>query len=405
MAENMFEDEFYISNLIASHLRGELTLQEQIELNTWLDGSPQNRTFFNELCNEEQFRSELTAFRSADRNSVWQKSNAKIQLDKIKDIPVRRLSPYLVRLGAAAAILIFVGLGVYFYKSNMESHSEASMYANDIAPGANKAILTLADGRKISLTDAANGNLANQAGIVISKTSDGHLLYTAENAEARDKNAGVVYNTIETPKGGQYQVRLPDGSKVWLNAASSLKYPATFANQSKRNVQLKGEAYFEIAKDKKHPFTVSTDQQEIEVLGTHFNVNSYADEPAVKTTLLEGSVAVRRSGDSQNDVSILKPGQQSVLVNNNIKIKDINVKLAVAWKNNKFLFENDDIAYIMRMVSRWYDVEVVYSGDIPDDKFIGAVSRFENVSEVLKSLEYTGKVKFKIEGRRITVTK
>lgn len=400
----MFENEFYISNLIASQLRGDLSAEEQTELDTWLAASPANRIFFEELINDETFRSDLKQFRTADRNALWEKSNAKIQLEKSKNIPVRKLNPYLSRIAAAAAILVVVSLGIYYY-TYTDHGAGANNYANDISPGRNKAILTLADGRKISLNDAANGNLAKQAGIVISKTADGQLLYTVEDHSATSKNGAVVYNTIETPRGGQYQVHLPDGTNVWLNAASSLKYPASFTNLPTRNVKLKGEAYFEVAKDKKHPFTVSTELQEIEVLGTHFNVNSYADEPAQKTTLLEGSIALRQSGNNKNNVAVLKPGQQSVLMNNNLKIQDINVKLAVAWKNNKFLFENDNIAYIMRMVSRWYNVEVVYSGDIPDDKFIGAVSRFENVSEVLKTLEYTGKVKFKIEGRRITVTK
>lgn len=306
-----------------------------------------------------------------------------------------RLWPKL-SAGIAAAIALII-LALYLFKG-VDSGTSSVTFANDVAPGGNKAILTLTDGRRISLTDAAKGELAQQSGIRITKTEDGQIVYQAAATKSAGHNG---FNTIETPRGGQYMVVLPDNSRVWLNAASSLKYPTNFSSAKKRRVELTGEGYFEVAKDRRHPFIVSAGNQEIEVLGTHFNVNSYHDEPQLKTTLLEGSVKVVSKGRE----ALLTPGQQAVLTGGSIRVQDFNVRLAVAWKNNKFMFENDNIQYIMRMVSRWYDVEVVFEGALPDDKFIGSMSRSEHVSEVLKSLELTGKVKFKVEGRRIVVTK
>ena len=303
----------------------------------------------------------------------------------------------------AAAVIVFCALGLLFYpKEVIVVAKNKAMVSSDIAPGGNKAVLTLSNGQKIILTDANNGTLAKQAGVQITKTADGQLVYTVLDDSRSGSKTNDQFNTIETPKGGQYQVRLPDGSNVWLNAASALTYPLSFASEKPRKVDLKGEGYFEIAKDQSRPFIVKTSTQEVEVLGTHFNINSYTDEPAVKTTLIEGRVKVSVINGKDK---ILKPGQQSALTGSNMQITNIDPELAVAWKNSQFVFESDDIRYIMRMVSRWYNVEVEYVGSVPDSKFGGAVSRFENVSEVLKSLESTGKVKFKIEGKRIIVTK
>ena len=306
-------------------------------------------------------------------------------------------------ISAAAAIIICIGVGLYYFPEERISNPIVKRVTeNEIIPGGNKAVLTLANGEKISLTDADNGTLAEQAGIKIVKTTDGQLVFTILSDKQQDLYDKNQYNTIETPKGGRYQVRLPDGSNVWLNAASKLTFPSSFISHKSRMVELNGEAYFEIAKDKEHPFIVKTYNQVVEVFGTQFNINSYMDEPDVKTTLLEGSIKVT---ENKGIDKILKPGQQSTLTSSGLKVENVDIDLAVAWKNNQFVFESDDIQYIMRMIARWYNVEVEYVGVIPKNKFGGAVSRFENVSEVLKSLESTGRVKFKIEGRRILVSK
>lgn len=317
---------------------------------------------------------------------------------------------YLKSVSIAAAVLIAVSIGIYFY-SNRES-VEAEQFVeidvkNDILPGFNKAILTLADGSKISLDDAENGLLASQGNIAITKTENGQIVYE-KNTTDRTKfitNSSVV-NTIQTPKGGKYQVRLPDGSKVWLNSASTLRYPTTFAF-NERKVHLKGEAYFEIAPNKKKPFRVESDNQVVEVLGTHFNINSYDDEDFVKTTLLEGSVKVILNSKTNSITStrFLKPGEQSFTNSSRsaIRIENADTEKAIAWKNGYFKFKNTPIKEIMREIERWYDVELVYEGKIPTDEFTGFISNDVKISAVLRIMEESGGVKFSVKGKKLKV--
>ncbi|WEK20564.1 MAG: DUF4974 domain-containing protein [Candidatus Pedobacter colombiensis] len=316
----------------------------------------------------------------------------------------------LFRWVAAAVILITLGIGSRLYfESSFHHTTNNPRYANDVPPGGNDAVLTLADGRKISLTDAAQGELINMTGVHIIKTADGQLVYTAD-ASAAGKENRITFNTITTPRGGQYQVNLPDGTKVWLNAASSLKFPTTFTDLKERKVELSGEAYFEVAKNKKQPFKVISSgadygrAQETEVLGTHFNINAYDDEAETKTTLLEGSIRVsaRENVNKKYDV-ILSPGQQAVLNEGKLKTINVDTEEAIAWKNGNFIFAYEGIESIMRKIARWYNVDIVYQGKITDNNFVGMVPRFKNVSEALTILELTNTVHFKIEGRRITV--
>ncbi|XHR97523.1 FecR family protein [Mucilaginibacter sp. UC70_90] len=237
--------------------------------------------------------------------------------------------------------------------------------------------------------------------MAINKTADGRIVYNSSKSSASDNAEKPVYNTMTTPRGGQYWVVLPDGSKALLNAASSLTYPTNFSG-TERKVELTGEAYFEVAHNPDKPFRVYSKSQVVEVLGTHFNINTYDDEPDIRTTLLEGKVKV--TSVVKNQVRVLKPGQQAVLNTYSFNVNDVDVEDATAWKNGTFTFENNDIQQIMRMVSRWYDVDVVYKGTLPADKFTGFVSRFSNVSEVLRMLQLTHKVKFKIDGKQITVS-
>lgn len=318
-------------------------------------------------------------------------------------VPVRRRKSYPLWYWAAAA-MVFISLSIafYFYAPVMEEGKGGSTlrYAVNIPPGGNKAILTLADGSEISLSDAENGALAKQSGINIIKTAEGQLTYDVSTSN----KASEGQNKIATPRGGQYQINLPDGTKVWLNAASSLKFPLTFTGLKNRIVELSGEAYFEVTKNKHQPFKVLTaagsDQggrtQVIEVLGTHFNVNSYADEESTKTTLLEGSIRL-------NNELTLKPGEQSIFANDHFHVRPVDTEEMIAWKKGYFMFANEDIRSIMRKISRWYDLEISYQGKPTDNTFIGTVSRFKEVSEVLNILELTKTVHFKIEGRRITV--
>ncbi|MNK03729.1 fec operon regulator FecR [compost metagenome] len=324
--------------------------------------------------------------------------NARSQQDNILR-PIRNYFKYSV----AAAIFVVFSVVLYFYINDNRQAKQGDLTAqhqgNDVNPGGNKAILTLADGSKISLTDAGNGELAKQAGIVVTKTKDGQLVYEISKGNAAATE--VLYNTINTPAGGQYQINLPDGTTVWLNALSSLRYPTVF-NAARRKVVLTGEAYFEVAKNPNQPFVVTTNgagkAQDVTVLGTHFNINSYQNEDATKTTLLEGSVKVAASAQ---DVTI-KPGQQAIL-NNTLKVMNVDVTQAIDWKNGNFYFNDENIESIMRKLARWYDIDVIYKGQIPSIDFGGEISRTKKLSEVLKVLETTRTIHFKIEGRRVTV--
>lgn len=329
--------------------------------------------------------------REKDLDTVRDGLGLEIQKKKLQ------LWPWLT---AAAAVFAVLGLGLYFYKS--KDHYPVSEYANDIASkGKNTAILTLANGKRIELSDAKVGKLADQAGIQISKTKDGQLMYEVKATTGQTAN---TWNTLSTAKGEQYSVALPDGTKVWLNNVSSLTYPASFASSKERRVQLSGEAYFEVAKDKLHPFVVKTQQQEVIVLGTHFNINSYTGDNKTITTLLEGSVKVNASYALQS--RIIKPGEEVLNVDQQLQVRLANLKAAIAWKEGYFRFNNESLENIMDQVSRWYDVDVVYAGnrkELASLTFWGIVSRDKNVSEVLKMIERAEKVKFKIEGRTITV--
>lgn len=319
--------------------------------------------------------------------------------------PVFNKSPKVVGLHffrnvAAAVILLAVsGTAIYHWYNKHEQKQLAALnkavVKHDVDPGDNRAVLTLANGTKLIL-DSAKIGLLNQAGSVsINKTQDGQVVYTADKDQ---QNGPVAYNSISTPIGGQYQVVLPDGSRVWLNSASSLKFPTAFTG-SERDVELTGEGYFEVARNKAKPFNVKVKDINVAVLGTHFNIMAYNDEAAVKTTLLEGLVRLTHG----NVTDMLKPGQQGVINDKGIKIIDVDTDEAVAWKNGFFEFDRVSIQDIMKQLSRWYGTEVMYEGKIPDDEFVGKISRDVKLSQVLHILELSH-VRFRIENKKIIVT-
>jgi transmembrane sensor len=302
---------------------------------------------------------------------------------------------------AAAAIILVMSSGLYFNslkkKTSITAKTETPRFKNDVLPGDNRAILTLDDGSQINLDDAQNGVLASENNTDIRKTGSGQLEYAVGNK----LNETIKYNTLSTPMGGQYQLALPDGSRVWLNSGSSIRFPTTFTGEE-RIVELKGEAFFDIKENKKMPFIVRTNNtMDIRVLGTQFNVMAYDDEKSINTTLLEGSVQILK----ESGTAYLKPGQAAVLNKGTgkIRVTPADIEDAVAWKNGYFIFSNENIESIMRKVSRWYNVEVEYQGDLNNKDFVGTISRNKNISELLKMLELTGAIHFKIEGRRITV--
>ncbi|QHS63524.1 FecR family protein [Chitinophaga agri] len=292
----------------------------------------------------------------------------------------------------AATVAIVIGLGTTYFVLTKNSHKPSTpQVALERLPGTNKAILTLANGKQIDLDSKINGTIAKQGNVSISKAADGQLVYTIE-----DGIAGSGYNTISTPNGGQYFVKLPDGSTAFLNAGSSLKFPLHF-NHSERRVQLSGEAYFEIAKDPGKPFRVVCDGQLIEVLGTHFNVYSYAEEPRV-TTLVEGRINATLPATSKTIK--LKPGQQSITTPSGFNVEQVNANDVIAWKDGLFIFHNTSLKNVVRQLARWYDVEVDYS-TLPDTEFNGEISRKDKLTDVLKLLETASDVPLTFDGRRI----
>jgi transmembrane sensor len=325
-----------------------------------------------------------------------------------KALPLQREKQFnFKRLIAAAAVLLLLAAGGWFFNARYgnESGKDASLTLkrNDVAPGKNIALLTLSNGKTISLSDAKTGVVIDADALTY---NDGSKISTA-SAESSLHDKALL--KASTPRGGTYQITLPDDTKVWLNSASSLKFPPSFKGHRERRVELSGEAYFEVAKMKRMPFVVVTDKQEVEVLGTHFNVNSYADEEVTKTTLLEGSVKVSAIGKSMvKAVNKLKPGEQSRISNSlpgKMIIEPANIEQVMAWKNGYFHFENDNLSTVMRQLSRWYDIEIIYQADRMDDEFIGDIPRNVKLSEVLKVLEYGSGVHFKIENRKLIVTK
>lgn len=317
-------------------------------------------------------------------------------LPLVKPRPVTVLWP---RIAAAAVILLILSIGGAYYAGWGIFQRSQNVYVNDIAPGGSKAVLTLANGQKISLTDAKDGELANQAGVIIKKKANGQITYTVTGRGDANRLA-AEYNTIDVPLGGQYQVDLPDGTKVWLDAQSSFRYPVNFSGKE-RNVEITGEAYFEVAHNKSMPFKVKSIGQTVEVLGTHFNVMAYPGEKLIKTTLLEGSVKISSTTAAQ----VIVPGQQAQVSAAAIKVVEADVEDAVAWKNGYFKF-HENLEGIMNKIARWYNVEIIYE-ESPDpiQEFAGEISRSKNISAVLNIIEKTSNIHFKVEGRRVIVKK
>jgi hypothetical protein len=339
-------------------------------------------------------------------SQTFDKIKSDIATNKKQQPPI--VTPFYKKrwFSAAAAVVMFFLLGatVLFYvlrpqKEKLIAGAEKVQPVKDIQPGKNSAVLTLSNGTQILLDSAANGTLAQQGNMKVLKIN-GRISYTTG---AANKNEKPVYNTIATTRGNEYQLILADGTKAWLNASSSIHFPAAFTGKERR-VEITGEVYFEVAHDRSKPFKVEFSNTagrkgEVEVLGTHFDVNAYPDENAIKTTLLEGSVKVRQS----DKIQMLSPGQEAIISSDKITIKrDVDVAQVIAWKDGYFLFNNTDIQTIMRQVARWYDVEVKYQGKITEDGFSGKISREVPLSKFLKVLELND-VHVTTEGRTVII--
>jgi len=361
-----------INNLLEKRKQGKLTEQEEAILETW----------YLELSRTEKVDIDHENM-SLRLDQVW----ANIKPAKNSKKGAVRLSVVYITTAAAALVIAF---GSYFLgqrNTSMVLPRETISYNSDVPPGGNSAVLTLFNGKKISLS-------GSRTKIIVKNSS-----LTYEDGTSIARVAGSKgQNTITTPIGGQYNIELPDGTKVALNAASTITFPSSFLGLVNRRIVLDGEAYFEVAKDAHHPFIVLSRTQQVKVLGTHFNINSY-NESSVKTTLLEGAVQV----NAQRHAQQLKPGEQTINNNSELRKVTADLELETAWKNGRTEFQQADIKSVMSMLERWYNIETAYRGKLPTALFSGSVSRNKNISEVLRLMEATGDVHFKIEGRRVVV--
>lgn len=365
------------------------------------------RKFFRDVM-ESQGGNE-PFFTEVDSEAIYSSVQAKIGAQE----PKRRvrLLPFWKWAGAAAAACVLLFAGYWVFKPTAQKQAQPVVQTEttdpDLLPGKkNKAVLILADNKQLVLDSTGTGMLSMQGNASVRKNANGQIIY--ESGTVQNTPGEVVYNILEIPNGGEYELVLSDGSKVWLNSASRIKFPVNFSGNT-RDVELSGEAYFEIAKDKARPFKVHFNTSTVEVLGTHFNVNAYDNEVTQAVTLIEGSVKV---SNLQEGVKI-KPGQQAVLGNESkLKVKEVAVEEAVAWKNGLFIFVDEDIKSIMRKLARWYDFTPEYQGNIGEEAFGGMISKYRNISEVLKMFESTGTIHFKIipgdssgKGRKVIITR
>ena len=384
-----------ITDLTIKYVKGAILPEEQTELLVWVNSSETNKRRFEERIAEANILMGLAIWEDAAREKEEQKLLVQWDLKEAepgKPEPILRSRRYLWL--AAASIFVIVAGGIVLWQSRIAGQSKLVEVhsVQDLNPGGYKATLTLANGSVIILDSVHAGTIAEQGSSNIRKIADGQLAYD----QTKEKPGEVLYNVVSTPPGGQYKVILPDGSAVWLDAASSIRFPATFA-KAERRVEITGEVYFEVSDDPTRPFYVTANGMHVEVLGTHFNINAYADEPVIKTTLLEGSVRVAEG-------IVLKPGQQAQLVADGpVKVlSNVDMEEVVAWKNGYFQFDDADIQMVMRTLARWYNVKVRFEGDIPKVLSSGIISRANKASDVLKVLQASG-FHFRIEGETIIV--
>ncbi|WP_127128157.1 FecR family protein [Pseudoflavitalea rhizosphaerae] len=386
-------NEATIASYIIRDLLGILTETEKQELEAWRQSSEANQVLYDQFSSAEQIALE---FRNRNERNKRISGQLEQFMQEQKTISTGRVHIMQKWKWIAASVILVLGIGAYLLMQNRNDTKDpvAKFNAAQIQPGRDGAVLTLADGSQLLLDSVQNGIVALQDGVT-AKVVNGALVYEGNGN-------GILYNTMSTPKGRQYQLTLPDGTKVWLNAASSIKYPTAFTGRE-RNVQISGEAYFEVAKKSSQPFRVVVDNgMKIDVLGTSFNVNAYQDDNKSYTTLIDG--AVRVTAAQIGSSTILKPAQQAVQADgSSLSVSsNVDVEKVMAWKNGVFNFENASLEYVMKEIERWYDIDVVYKNGIPDIKFWGKITKDVPLSGMLIALERT-KVHFELENNRTLV--
>ncbi len=378
--------------LIDKYLAGKASVEEIGQLNEWYRQ-------FNDSSTELETTDQLDETQLGSRIKNRLLTTIRNQADPV---PVSRPRRWLI---PAAAILILLSVAAYFVFNPgkkgeaIAANNNKPIQASPILPDGNKAVLILADGSSIILDSTTNGVISQQGAVKVNKLENGLLVYMVNGRQITESDE-AFYNTISTPRGGQYQVSLSDGTKVWLNAASSIRFPVMFTGNT-RKVEITGEAYFEVEKNAKMPFIVKAGESEVEVLGTHFNVNAYNDEAAIRTSLLEGSVKV---SVGKGPREYLQPGQQSgITKDGKIRIyENVDMEEVMAWKNGRFQFRSADLNTILRQISRWYDVDIEYRNNV-NLHFTGQLPRSSQAASFFEKLEMTGEVHFKIDGRKIIV--
>jgi ferric-dicitrate binding protein FerR (iron transport regulator) len=380
--------------LVSKHLRQGLTQAEEKELNDWASRAPENERLLEELTDHGYQRESFEKMDRYDEPAALGRLRDRIGSGSAAAAPGRRRWPLWAAAAAVAALAVTLWLARLAPSKDAAATAEtfAASHVDDAAPGSSRAVLILAGGRTIILDSARVGQLALQGATRIVKLNSGAV---ACQPVTQAPGEQMQYNTLTTPRGGEYQLELPDGTRVWLNAASSIRFPAAFTGTDRR-VSVTGEAYFEVAPDVEKPFIVEKGKTEVRVLGTHFDLDAYEDESDIRVTLLEGAVQVSSPGAARG--VRLAPGEQLRVGRDggtNL-VKDVNVNRVVAWKNGRFAFSGN-IREIMREIARWYDVKVTYQGDVTDKDFEGTISKYEYVSRVLEMLEMTGSIHFSVK--------
>lgn len=388
-------------NLLSKYNSGTATAKEIKLLESWYSAEILKQNLSEAEENFSHLKEEIWA-------GTLQRANLTAQEEPVAEKKTTRSIKRWYQFAAAAAVLL-IGVSYFLNRQSQaqQSFSKTLEIANQITAGKNMATLTLANGHRIILSDGLKGKLAEEAGAIITKTNDGELIYTIVSKPGKATASSSGYNTISTAAGENYQVILPDGSKIKLNSVSSLKYPVSFAAQADRRVELSGEAYFEVAKDKNHPFKVKTSSQEVEVLGTHFNICSYADHASTQTTLVEGSVKVSplNFADGKERAAhtiLLKPGEQAVQKANSITMVPADIEAAIAWKEGWFYFKSTNLYEVLSEAAKWYDLEIIYRGAVPTDRFTGKIPKNASLGKFIRLLQLSD-IKFNIEGRKMII--
>jgi len=395
MAPIEFSNAQHIVYLVRRYIDGTIDFAQLQELDEWRKAAKENEVLFQQLIDREKQKVAIERMQAYNSAASLQKIKSLITASKEQQATYKTL---WAKLLVAASVIAVIGISIFIYqrKPNIQQTASLKPQPTFVAAGSDKAVLILGNGKKVMLGRNVAATITIQSGIRATNSATGKLTYV-QNTNASDANADIAFNTIETQRGGQYRIQLPDGTNVWLNAASSLTYPIAFTGP-KREVELLGEAYFEVEHNARQPFIVKTAKQTVYDIGTSFNLNAYADEPNITTTLVKGAVDVT-NGDKKVR---LQPGQQAISHSNKIKVSIADIETTTAWKNGHLAFRHSDIQNVLRQISRWYNIDVEYQGRIPAITISGGVSRQADLSAILKMLQLS-EVHFIQQGRKLII--